>query len=117
MKNSVFKTSLLVVALFGSLVSFAQDFQGKAYYQTKTTMDLDQWGVQEMSPDRKKRMEERMRRLGKLIPTYRVILSDAFFLLSTPQSRGFLRDLLNSSSLTCRRRRNLTRLNSIELSG
>ncbi len=43
-------------------VSFAQkDFQGKAYYMSKTTMDLNQFGGRELSPDRKKQIEERMK--------------------------------------------------------
>lgn len=44
-------------------VSFAQqDFQGKAYYMSKTSMDLDQWsGGRELSPEQKKRIQERMK--------------------------------------------------------
>lgn len=42
-------------------MSFAQDFQGKAYYMSKTTMDLDQWGGREMSAERKKQIQERMK--------------------------------------------------------
>lgn len=38
-----------------------QDFQGKAYYQTKTTMDLDNWGGREMSEQQKKQIMERMK--------------------------------------------------------
>lgn len=39
---------------------FAQGFQGKAYYQTKTTMDMD-FGGREMSEEQKKRIAERMK--------------------------------------------------------
>ncbi|TYB78273.1 GLPGLI family protein [Bizionia myxarmorum] len=38
-----------------------QDFQGKAYYQTKTTMDLDNLGGREMSEQQKKQITERMK--------------------------------------------------------
>lgn len=61
MKKSLQNLATLVLLCFCS-ISFAQkDFQGKAYYMSKTTMDLDQWGGREMSPEQKKRMEERMK--------------------------------------------------------
>lgn len=42
---------------------FAQNFQGKAYYQSKTTMDMDSWGGRgrELSAEQKKRIQERMK--------------------------------------------------------
>lgn len=40
---------------------FAQNFQGKAYYQSKTTMDTDNWGGRELSEEQKKRIKERMK--------------------------------------------------------
>ncbi len=61
MKTPLSKLVTLVVLAFTTSISFAQDFQGKAYYQTKTTMDLDQWEGREMSPDQKKRIQERMK--------------------------------------------------------
>lgn len=39
---------------------FAQNFQGKAYYQSKTTMDTN-WGGRELSAEQKKRIQERMK--------------------------------------------------------
>ncbi len=48
------------LALFTSLI-FAQDFQGQAIYKTKTSMNLDQWGGNKMSPERKKMIQERMK--------------------------------------------------------
>lgn len=40
----------------------AQDFQGKAYYATKTTMDMSQWGGgRQLSEQQKKQIMERMR--------------------------------------------------------
>lgn len=38
-----------------------KDFQGKAYYQTKTTMDMDNWGGRQLSEQQKKQMMERMK--------------------------------------------------------
>lgn len=48
------------LALFSATL-FAQDFQGKATYESKTTVDLDQWGGGNLSPERKKMMQERMK--------------------------------------------------------
>ncbi len=59
MKKSLLK--LVFLSFFISFTSFAQDFQGKAYYMSKTTMNLDEWGGREMSPEQKKRVEERMK--------------------------------------------------------
>lgn len=61
MKKSLLKFLLPVALVFVSLNAFAQDFQGKAYYMSKTTMDLDQFGGREMSAERKKQIEERMK--------------------------------------------------------
>ncbi len=61
MKISLLKLALAFIVLtFGYTLS-AQDFQGKAHYMSKTTMDLDQWGGRQLSPYQKKRMEERMK--------------------------------------------------------
>lgn len=61
MKNPLLKLTKLLLCCFCA-VSFAQqDFQGKAYYMSKTTMDLDEWGGREMSPEQRKRIEERMK--------------------------------------------------------
>ncbi|MDY2585760.1 GLPGLI family protein [Winogradskyella aquimaris] len=57
-----FQSLSLIFLLCISTISFAQqNFQGKAYYMSKTTMDLDQWGGREMSPEQKKRIQERMK--------------------------------------------------------
>jgi GLPGLI family protein len=61
MKLSLFKKAVLLILVFVSAASFSQDFQGKAYYQTKTTMDMSQFGGRQASPDQIKRMEERMK--------------------------------------------------------
>lgn len=61
MKKLPLKIVLLFTVLFASSNLFAQDFQGKAYYVSKTTMDMDEWGGRDMSPERKKQMMERMK--------------------------------------------------------
>lgn len=61
MKNLPLKITLLLTVFLASLNISAQDFQGKAYYQSKTTMDLDEFGGREMTPDRKKMIMERMK--------------------------------------------------------
>ncbi|MCB0399608.1 MAG: GLPGLI family protein [Winogradskyella sp.] len=61
MKKSLQNLASLVLLCFCTISFAQQDFQGKAYYMSKTTMDLDQWGGREMTPEQKKRMEERMK--------------------------------------------------------
>lgn len=39
----------------------AQDFQGKAYYQSKTTMDMESFGGNQMTDQQRRMMEERMK--------------------------------------------------------
>ena len=41
--------------------SFSQNFQGKAYYFSKTSADMDGWGGRQMSEDQKKQIADRMR--------------------------------------------------------
>lgn len=62
MKLQTTKMPLIAFFLLITLCSFAQkDFQGKAYYQTKTTMDLDNWGGRQLSEQQKKQIQERMK--------------------------------------------------------
>ena len=55
------KLLTLVVATLLSVSSFAQSISGKAYYQSKTTVDMDGFGGREMSEDMKKQIMERMK--------------------------------------------------------
>jgi len=58
------KKLIALFALLVSLPSFAQDFQGQAYYQSKTTIDMSGWGGRnggQMSEEQKKRIAERMK--------------------------------------------------------
>jgi GLPGLI family protein len=56
------RVSLFIVVCV-STISFSQEFQGKAYYMTKTTMDMSQFGGggRQMSPSQMKQMQERMK--------------------------------------------------------
>ena len=51
------KYFLLFTLLFSPLFILAQDFQGKAYYFSKSTMDLGKWGAT-MSEAQKKQIQE-----------------------------------------------------------
>lgn len=69
MKVFSFKRITFTLTLFVSAITFSQqDFQGKAYYKTKTTIDMTNFGGRNMSPERKKQIAERMR--GFLEKTY-----------------------------------------------
>ena len=62
MKLSFFKSLILVLVICLSTTSFAQNFQGKAYYQTKTAIDMSQFmGGRKITPDQMKFMEKRMK--------------------------------------------------------
>lgn len=61
MKSSAFIFSFLFLFSLGYIQ--AQDFQGKAYYESKTTVDMDSWGGRagQMSEEQKKQIAERMK--------------------------------------------------------
>ncbi|WP_073085146.1 GLPGLI family protein [Winogradskyella jejuensis] len=63
MKSSLLKTLAFAIAILASSFSFGQAFQGKAYYQTKTTIDMSQFGGgnRQVSPEQMKRWQERMK--------------------------------------------------------
>lgn len=50
----------IFIALF-SVVSYSQTISGKAYYESKTTVDMENFGNREMSEDMKKQIKERMK--------------------------------------------------------
>ncbi len=52
--------TLLCIALI-SVGSFAQNISGKAYYESKTTVDMDGWGGREMSEEMKRQILDRMK--------------------------------------------------------
>jgi GLPGLI family protein len=55
------KISFGVLLLFVTTQISAQDFQGQAIYQTKTSMDMSGWGGDQMSEQRKKQIADRMK--------------------------------------------------------
>ncbi len=62
MKSAVSKLFILIVIFLFSGNINAQDFQGKAYYFSKTTMDMSRWGRgRQMSEAQKKQMQDRMK--------------------------------------------------------
>lgn len=58
MKKSHFLATTM--SFFMIVNIFAQDFQGQAYYESKTSVDMDFEG-REMTPEMKKRIQERMK--------------------------------------------------------
>lgn len=67
MKDTSMKTSYAIkltlscLALFISVFTYAQDFQGKATYFSKTSIDMNNFGGREMSPEMKAQIAERMK--------------------------------------------------------
>ena len=60
--KSTFKNlATLLVLIITSSVFAQDDFQGQATYMSKTTMDMDNFGGRELSPERKKMIMERMK--------------------------------------------------------
>lgn len=59
MKSITIKIFTLLVFVCNSLL--AQDFQGQAIYQTKTTLDMNEFGGGQMSDQQKKLIAERMK--------------------------------------------------------
>lgn len=60
MKSISIKLCIAIAVLFSNSL-LAQEFQGKAYYESKTTVDMDNWGRREMSEQQKKMIAERMK--------------------------------------------------------
>ena len=62
MKSVLIKLSIITFTLLLSVQVSAQEFQGKAYYFSKTTMDMSRWSRGgQMSEAQKKQMEARMK--------------------------------------------------------
>lgn len=57
-----YKTFVGTLIMLLTVTSFAQkDFQGKAYYFSKTTLDMENFGGRQMSDQQKKQIAERMK--------------------------------------------------------
>lgn len=72
MKTTLLRLSLIVPLLFlfvsaNTVENNAKDFQGKAYYFSKSTMDLGRWGAR-LSEAQKKQVEARLK--NRLEKTY-----------------------------------------------
>ena len=67
MKSIFLKSSITAIIVFLSMNLSAQDFQGKAYYFSKSTMELGSWGAT-MSEAQKKQVYERLK--NRLEKTY-----------------------------------------------
>ncbi len=61
MKLQSIKLTISVLAIIVTTCSFAQEFQGKAYYFSKTTMDMGNFGGRQMSEQQKKMIADRMK--------------------------------------------------------
>ena len=58
--SKIFVSAILMLLI--SVSAFAQkDFQGKAYYFSKTTLDMDNFGGRQMSDQQKKQIADRMK--------------------------------------------------------
>lgn len=67
MTHLLFKKSTVLFTLFMPIVFLAQDFQGKAYYFSKSTMELGSFGAT-MNEAQKKQIQERLK--NRLEKTY-----------------------------------------------
>ena len=65
MKTTVLKISILTFVLLFSTSINAQEFQGKAYYFSKSTMDLGNWGARFSEAQKKQIMARLKNRLEK----------------------------------------------------
>ena len=66
MKLSIFSVSILISLFFLTIQVNAQKFQGKAYYFSKSKMELGNWGAR-MSEGQKKQIQNRLKnRLEKI---------------------------------------------------
>ena len=61
MRLSKVLTGILTIFFAISFSYGQQDFQGIAYYESKTSVNLDDWGGREMSPERKQMIMDRMK--------------------------------------------------------
>ena len=78
MKTLATRIAVLAVVILTSLNLNAQDFQGKAYYFSKSTMDLGRWGAR-LSEAQKKQVMARMK--NRLEKTYTLTFNktESFF--------------------------------------
>ncbi|WP_242202785.1 GLPGLI family protein [Aestuariivivens insulae] len=62
MRYRTLRTSVSFILIIVSFISYAQNnFQGKAYYESKTTIDMSNFGGRQLSEERKKEIADRMK--------------------------------------------------------
>ncbi|WP_372752345.1 GLPGLI family protein [Mariniflexile sp.] len=62
MKRHYTRISLIFFTIFLSVMAYAQkEFQGKAYYESRTTVDMSNFGGGDMSEERRKQIADRMK--------------------------------------------------------
>ena len=62
MRNATLKTTFLIVSLCLSFIVHSQNkFQGKAFYLSKTTVDMSNFGGGQLTEERKKQIADRMK--------------------------------------------------------
>ena len=59
-KRIMFKFSLLAILFYSTFNLNAQQFTGKAYYATKSSLEFGQWG-NSLSTEQKKQIKERLK--------------------------------------------------------
>ncbi len=83
--------TILIVLI--TIPGFSQSFKGKAIYKSKTTVDLDNWGNNQMSEQQKKMIMERMKSMFEKTYVLNFTKSESFYKedeqLEAPGSRGF----------------------------
>ncbi|MDX1272501.1 GLPGLI family protein [Bizionia paragorgiae] len=99
--KKIIKTAVVCFAIFASTLTMAQqDFQGVATYQSKTTIDLDKWGGDKMSPERKKMIMERMKSMFEKTFTLTFNRTESIYKedekLAAPGAGGGFRGMMGS---------------------
>lgn len=63
MRSISIKIAIAFLFIMSNNIFAQKEFQGKAYYESKTTVDMDSWGgrMGQMSEEQKKQMAERMK--------------------------------------------------------
>lgn len=61
MTSTSLQRLFLFVFLFSAIFSNGQEFQGKAFYMSKTSVDMSNFGRPNMTEEQRKRMEERLK--------------------------------------------------------
>ena len=103
MKTNSIKLTVSFLIIFISAFTFAQqDFQGKAIYQSKTTLDMSNFGRREMTEDQKKQIAERMKSMFEKTYILTFNKSESIYKeeekLETPGQGGGFRMMMGSFS-------------------